>query len=501
MITTKKLNGYSSMHSEAWTKLNLSSGNTESERYLVGLAKKAFLSLWSYPNVYTDEGRQGNGDGKELCDLLVVFGNDVILFSDKACKFSEHNDINIAWNRWYRRAIVKSAKQLSGAESWINRFPDRIFLDPKCESPLPFKFPQAPERRVHLVAVTRGSCEMAEAYWGGGSSGSLFIDTKLKGSDHENNPFRVGWVLPNKRLVHVLDEMTLDIALNELDTIADFITYLIKKEEQFTIPGAEFLIPGEEELVAFYLKNYDFKRQEHYFPATPEGALVVLREGDWDRLIKSPDYHERSKANKVSYLWDELIEFQNAHILTGRASSLIGDSSPATHERVMRMMAEENRLSRRALGESIYRADKVVEIGKRFIRTIVSSSYEGRVYIFLSLPRPADIEHKQYLEVRRGDLLLHAYKCKLTFEKISEVVGIAFEPGQEFLTSVDYFLFSFGEAPIDEVLASEIQQRLTDAGMGGFEDKQGLIIRNVPFPRRTSLMQRLYFWLKAVLVR
>jgi hypothetical protein len=129
----------------SWDSLLISTGSTESERYLVRFAKKAFLSLWSFPNDYTDEGKRGKGNGKELCDLLVVFGNDIILFSDKACKFTLHDDINIAWSRWYKRAVEKSAKQLSGVESSINRFPDRVFLDPSCKSTLPIQLPKSGE--------------------------------------------------------------------------------------------------------------------------------------------------------------------------------------------------------------------------------------------------------------------------------------------------------------------------------------------------------------------
>ncbi|KAL0630210.1 hypothetical protein Q9L58_010944, partial [Maublancomyces gigas] len=45
---------------------------TESERYLNKLARKAFLSLWCYGNVHTDEGKKSaSGEGKELCDLFV----------------------------------------------------------------------------------------------------------------------------------------------------------------------------------------------------------------------------------------------------------------------------------------------------------------------------------------------------------------------------------------------------------------------------------------------
>ena len=61
-----------------WEEAAEDEGTTDSERALTRLARKAFLTLWSYPNVFTDEGRAGGkGDGKELCDLLVVFGNDV----------------------------------------------------------------------------------------------------------------------------------------------------------------------------------------------------------------------------------------------------------------------------------------------------------------------------------------------------------------------------------------------------------------------------------------
>lgn len=479
-----------------WGDPQTSVGNTESERYLVRLAKKAFLSLWSYPNVYTDEGRRGKGSGKELCDLLVIFGNDIIIFSDKDCKFTPHEDINVAWHRWYKRAIEKSAKQLSGAESWINRFPDRLFLDSDCQFPMPIKLPTTVDRRIHLVAVTRGSSAHAQTHWGGGSSGSLFIDTTLVGDNHKNHPFCVGWVLPNKRLVHVLDETTLDIILNELDTISDFVTYLTKKEEQLTTHGVDFVIPGEEELIAWYLSHFDHERQEHYFPNIPEGALLALREGDWESLVDSPAYKTRREANEISYLWDYLIEFQNQHIISGSASSLIGDDTPNTFERVMRMMASENRLSRRALGESFHIANSITEKDKRFTRTIVSTSQKGRGYIFMSLSRPDGFNAEEYLEMRRGELTLFAHGCKLKFEGLTEIVGLVFEPGQNVITSIDYFLINFGKDTIDEDFKNELKQKLNDANMWKTENVKTHIARHLPFPRKESLIYMIALWLK-----
>ena len=85
--------------------------------------------LWAHPNVFTDEGRKnGHGSGKELCDLLVVFGDQVIVFSDKHCEYKETGNDEVDWKRWYRKAIDKSVRQLAGAASFIKRFPERLYL-------------------------------------------------------------------------------------------------------------------------------------------------------------------------------------------------------------------------------------------------------------------------------------------------------------------------------------------------------------------------------------
>jgi hypothetical protein len=62
--------------------ISRSNGVTPSEQYLKKLCDRSFLSLWSYPGVFRDQGRTaGRGDGKEVSDLLVVFENHIIIFS------------------------------------------------------------------------------------------------------------------------------------------------------------------------------------------------------------------------------------------------------------------------------------------------------------------------------------------------------------------------------------------------------------------------------------
>ncbi len=59
-------------------KIIRGAATTPSERYLAKLADKTFLNLWSYPNLFIDKKDGGKGNGKELCDLLVVCGDDII---------------------------------------------------------------------------------------------------------------------------------------------------------------------------------------------------------------------------------------------------------------------------------------------------------------------------------------------------------------------------------------------------------------------------------------
>jgi hypothetical protein len=63
---------------------------------------------------------------KELCDLLVVFGDDLIIFSDKSCAMQQGPH---GWSRWYRRSVLESAHQLHRAAGWLRKHPRDVFLD------------------------------------------------------------------------------------------------------------------------------------------------------------------------------------------------------------------------------------------------------------------------------------------------------------------------------------------------------------------------------------
>lgn len=79
------------------------------------------------------------------------------------------------------------------------------------------------------------------------------LDSGIRGRQHHETPFHVGFPLESGRFVHVLDEMTVNLLLDELDTVPDLVSYLACKEAFISTPGVLVSIPGEEEILAAYM--------------------------------------------------------------------------------------------------------------------------------------------------------------------------------------------------------------------------------------------------------
>jgi hypothetical protein len=169
-------------------------GVTSAERYLKKLCDRSFLSLWSYSGVYRDQhwGNQKNREGKELCDALVVFENDIIIFSDKDCAFGHSGNLLLDWSRWYRKAVKQSADQIFGAERWMRENPSRLFLDRQCTVQFPISLPHPSEVNFHRIVVAHDGARACSEQYGG--SGSLMIRTDIKGDQHSQEPFSIGIV-------------------------------------------------------------------------------------------------------------------------------------------------------------------------------------------------------------------------------------------------------------------------------------------------------------------
>jgi hypothetical protein len=223
-------------------------GSTDSERFLFAQCRRSYLQLWSYANLFRNQGKLGDGDGKELCDVMVVLGNSIVLFSDKNCAFPDSGNLELDWQRWEKRAISASRKQLRGAERWIRQFPNQVFLDRRCTCPLPIKLPAGENLRVYKVAVALGASDRFRRETGG--SGSLMLDAHPSGDYRK--PFVANLFDADGDVVHIVDEITLPVLLDELDTLPDLLEYLEAKE-RLVRRGSVIGLAGEEEMIGYSL--------------------------------------------------------------------------------------------------------------------------------------------------------------------------------------------------------------------------------------------------------
>jgi hypothetical protein len=399
-------------------------GITTTERYLQRICEHSFLSLWSHMGIFRDQRGGGTkGDGKELCDLLVVFGNDVLIFSDKACKFTDTGNLQLDWSRWFRNAVFKSADQIWGAERWIKEHPDRLFLDRLCTKRFPIDLPDLLAARFHRIVVAHKVSERCRHELGG--SGSLMINTSIVGAAHTGHPFTIGQLDPARGFTHVLDDVTLDTILGTLDTASDFIRYLNKKAEAIQ-SGRLLLASGEEDLLAVYLREMN-DHGEHDFGVPPGSLGIAVEEGAWANFVKHPQRLSQISADEVSYTWDALIETFTHHILAGTqyhtTHRSIGDN-----ERGLRFMAREPRTRRRMLAEALYGLlRKTPHKNVRATRIVASTGPQEPYYVFLLLPYHPDVSDEQYRQTRERMLEACCIITKLVKPDAKDIVGIATE--------------------------------------------------------------------------
>lgn len=456
-----------------------STGLTTSEQYLAKICERTFLRLWSYPNPYRNQGK-----GKELCDLLVVCGDDVIIFSDKSCDYPMTGKPDLDWSRWYRRAIEKSAQQIFGAERWIRERPDQIFLDCACDRVLPITIPNVETLRIHRIVVALGAKSRCRQELGG--SGSLWLFPGLRGSEHVDvnltnyQRFHIGGICPEKGFVHVLDDVTLDIVLGELDTITDFARYLRWKED-YVQSNKLFLAQGEENLLAAYLSSVNDKGHHDIVLPTSDGKLQVEK-NLWGRTRQSPEYLRKKKANEDSYFWDRIIDEFADHVLAG---TIIGEAeyTTNTHEMILRVLARESRLDRRMLVLSLQDRIRQADPTEICWRTVLSKQKQGTAFVFGLFPED-ERDYEEYRDFRRK--FTHAY-CLVLGEKrrdLRTIIGLATENHPSDGSSTDLILFKPPEVWPDDMV-QEARRLRQDLGIHdrSNQTRKGVHGNEYPEPR------------------
>lgn len=441
-------------------------GVTPAERLLASFCDRAFLTLWSYPSPYRDENKTGNGHGKELCDLLVVFQDHIIIFSDKDCQFPDTGDLQLDWSRWFRRAVLDGAKQLWGAEKWLKENPGRVFLDRACSRPLPVELPDMSTAKIHRIVVAHGAAERCKRELGG--SGSLMIYPDVHGNMHVTQqdaackPFTIGHIDVDKGYVHILDDTTLDIVLGQLDTITDFVEYLTKKET-FIASGRLAFAAGEEELLAYYLTHFNEQKVCDF--TVPKGSdMIFVPEELWEDFATGPQREAQKEADNISYAWDLLIEKFSKHILEGTSYYSTQDGR-TNLDVIMRWLARESRTRRRMLASGLFELMEKTGPSIRAARVIMPSRPGDPYYVFFLIPPHEEIpyaeSYEQYREVRRKFLEAYCMAIKVKYPDAEDIVGLAMESGfAPELSEDSLYLDARNWSADDQVDAVEVRQQL-----------------------------------------
>lgn len=269
------------------------------EEFVNEIAYSSFLEYWCYPSP-----KDEYGDKKEICDLLILFGDSLIIISVKNHEFKDF------YSRYFRRTIDKAVQQIYGAERKLfNKERDIFIKHPKREIE---RFPKEKVANIHRVIINLGE-------------GVRFY------------PFNKA--TEDDKFITLLDKEAFQTIVRELDTIPDFIEYLRKREELFAdkkvtiLPGDEddfpvdtakqffeytelnfnpnekqsIIVSGtEHDILASYLMNE--RSFPEYFRSKEYNGMFIQLDGNWT------DYNQRSQVkakrnlDSNSYFLDELVK-------------------------------------------------------------------------------------------------------------------------------------------------------------------------------------------------
>lgn len=338
-----------------------------SEKFVAELCRKSFLPFWSFPNPI---GKKG----KELCDLFVVCENHIIIFSVKEISVSENKNESVQYDRWVKKAIYDSSEQIYGAERFLNSI-DEVFSKDKITK---IRLPEKKKRIVHRIAIAFGS--------------------------------KTSFPLPTgdfgKGFVHVFDEQSTFLILNELDTVTDFTNYLIAKES--FIADKNILIPTEADFLAFYIQT----GLEINYPANVIASQYHL----WKSYAESKEYADWQKEIQVSYVWDRMImklhDFHVSHDIT--------DQRRFELEEAVRYINLESRINRIELGSILENAIES-KVSARMLRPL-----EGCNHTYVLIP----LTDKNW-EGKESELKLRCMVARVENPNTEKVIGISIGSNSE----------------------------------------------------------------------
>ena len=348
----------------------------KAEEFVQDLARKTFLEDWCYDNPKLP-------NGKEICDLLIVYDEVAIIWQIKDLKLDEKG-------KYKENEVKKNISQIHTARN-------RLFKK---------------NLQIELINPRRGK-ELFDAT----KIKEIFLISALLGKGEDFFQFSIQ---EKGHIIHTFTREFTEIILKELDTIRDFIDYLRKKEEDIIKTNKGMFITGEEkELLAYYLMN------ERSFQTFKDANMIIITDGLWDELQKKPEYLSKKKEDEISYGWDEIIN--TAH------------TSGEAYEVVAKELARPTRFERRILSKAFFDAHLKAQslTAENCFRRAIQLG--GTTYCFLFYD---DVEPR---EIRRAMLGQVCFIARGMYPQNAKVIGIATEMKIEPFCSYDFCLVDYPE--------------------------------------------------------
>lgn len=365
--------------------------------------------MWSHSNIFYKKG-------KEFCDVMVVFGNDVIIMSDKLINYNSHIDEQVAWNRWYKSAIGSSIKQLNGAKKHIKQYPSNLYTNAQATVPFLMDRPPSDEMRIHLIAIANGCADACKK-----KHGRYSLNIYNENIDN-NQPFTVG--IEKVNFVHIFNDYSLDKLFLCLDTTRDFIDYLEARKKLLSTCNKRINIYGEEELLAAWMLSQPGNAPYHmpYELFNETKGNYHIGPGLWDIYDTKKNRETRRKSRCDSYIIDNLIN----HIYDEHANQrmIIGQENLITyHEKAFRLLASESRLGRQLISIPLH--EVIQEDPNYFWANIVESTdTPGLLYLWLIYPDiPGSISDEMLLNILLSQLKKYLLVAQLKFRHMKTLFG------------------------------------------------------------------------------
>jgi hypothetical protein len=361
-------------------KTYFSTKGATAEAFVHELTEKSMFSDWCYRNPMLKSG-------VELCDMLIVFDNIVIIMQIKDLKLRKNGTPNT-------KDQAKNIKQLHGAYRQLMELKTPVkLINPRRGEEM---FDPSVVKRVFMISILTGESKDVEFY-----------------------------EVSDKAIVHVFDREFTEIVMNELDTVADFLAYLDQKEKVLRGGSTIRLREGEKDFLAYFIN------QKRDLSGIADNTTLVINEDIWQQYDTAKDVAAKREADRISYAWDGLIE--------------ISYTSGGEYEKIAREFARVKRFDRRMYGEALvdgFNEAQVVLTNPKLnaFRRVMFLENQNLTVVICYYDDP-----KETKDGLRAQLLGMAHIARVKFPTHTKVIGIGSDITAGFSDSFTFLYFEQDE--------------------------------------------------------